>query len=176
MIHLVTGGARSGKSAFVLRLVESNFPEGKILFIATAQAFDAELALRIERHRQERGPRFETWEVPFNLPESLIEARRYAPVVIVDCLTVWMGNLLCAPELSEQGDAWIEGRIADLGRALQAEGSPVFLVTNEVGMGIVPDNALSRRYRDHLGRCNAHVAALADRVDLLVSGLPLRLK
>lgn len=168
MIHLYTGGARAGKSRLAQAEAEALSPTR--LFVATAQPLDDDMAARIARHRADRGPGWETVEEPLALAERLPELSRPAPVLLVDCLTLWMSNLLLAdtPDLDARAEA--------LARALQGCDGHVLLVTNEVGLGIVPDNALARRYQDALGRCNQRVAAIADRVTFVVSGLPLRLK
>lgn len=155
--------------------IEREIPEGPLTYLATAQATDEEMAERIQNHRLERGPRFTTVEEPLSLGSALQASRAQSAGVVVDCLTVWLGNLLwLAP--TEQPDAWIEGQILALEEALREPGCPVWVVTNEVGLGIVPDNALARRYRDLSGRLNQRVAARADRVSLLVCGIPMRVK
>ena len=171
MIHLVTGGARSGKSGWVVRQAEAL--DGPLTFVATAEALDEDMTERIARHRLERSPRWSTHEEPRALA-TLLPTLGGAGVV-VDCLTMWISNLLFANEAGG-GDAAVEAEIDRLVGTLDAVRAPIWLVTNEVGLGIVPGDALSRRYRDLLGRCNQRVAARADHVTLLVSGLPLRLK
>lgn len=174
MIHLITGGARSGKSTFVLQEVERIAPEpATIAFIATARPIDVEMEERIVRHRAERSARFVTIEEPVDLPAALSAGAAHA-AIIVDCLTVWLSNVMFSP--GGEDDAVIEQAIGALVAAVVASPVPVLLVTNEVGMGIVPMNALSRRYRDHLGRCNQRLAAAADRVSLLVAGIPMSVK
>lgn len=161
MIHLVTGGARAGKSRFVVNEVA----DGPVCFVATAEALDAEMGERIVRHRAERPAEWSTIEAPVELPQAIVAAPPGA--VIVDCLTMWVSNLLLR-ERPLPLDELVEALLAREGEA--------WVVTNEVGLGIVPDNPLARRYRDELGRCNQRVAAVADRVSLLVAGLPLRLR
>jgi adenosylcobinamide kinase/adenosylcobinamide-phosphate guanylyltransferase len=179
MIHLVTGGARAGKSGWALaRADERASADSPLAFIATAQALDPEMNARIVRHREERGPRWVTFEEPLDVPERIGGIAREHGAVVLDCLTLWTSNLLFARD-DDAADAWIDGRIAALTVALaeaRGDGGHVIVVTNEVGLGIVPFDPLTRRYRDHLGRCNQAVAAIADRVTLLVSGLPLTLK
>jgi adenosylcobinamide kinase/adenosylcobinamide-phosphate guanylyltransferase len=172
LIHLVTGGARCGKSRFAQVEVES-LPGG-LVFLATAQARDADMQARIARHREERGGRWRSWEEPLDLVGAIrgIDAAGQAPPVLVDCLTMWVANLVFA----DRDDASILAAGEDLALALAARQADTVVVTNEVGWGIVPDNALSRRYRDLLGRCNQSVAARADRVSLMVAGLPVRVR
>jgi adenosylcobinamide kinase/adenosylcobinamide-phosphate guanylyltransferase len=164
-IVLVTGGARSGKSALAERLtLERGRPA---VYIATAEAGDAEMADRIAAHRARRGADWTSLEAPRDLPRALVESDG-APR-LVDCLTLWLSNLILAGEDREAAATALTG-------ALAAQAAPVVLVTNEVGSGIVPDNALARDFRDSAGRLNQRVAAAADEVWLAVSGLPLRLK
>lgn len=165
-VHLLTGGARSGKSRHALRLAEA--VPGTIDFLATAEAGDDDMRERIARHRAERGPRYRTTEAPLAI-EAALAGLAPGGAVIVDCLTLWCANLLFAG----LDDAAMEARFAALPAALAAPGRPVFVVTNEVGLGIVPGDALSRRYRDCLGRLNQEVAARADVVTFMVAGLPM---
>lgn len=161
---LVLGGARSGKSAHAERLIESC--PGPWLYLATAQAFDDEMVARIALHRARRGGPWRTRDVPVALPEALSEAD--GPV-LVDCLTLWLTNLMLAG--TDVGEA-VERLVA----ACAAAPGPLVLVGNEVGLGIVPDNALARRFRDEAGRLHQRLAAIADRVVLTVAGLPLTVK
>lgn len=167
-LTLVLGGARSGKSRHAETLVRAAPPPWT--YIATATADDAEMAERIARHRADRGEGWDTVEVPLDLPEVLGRAAADpAATVLVDCLTLWTGNLMGA---NRDLDA---ARLA-LCRSLRATRGRVVLVANEVGLGIVPDNAMARRFRDAAGRLNQDVAAVADRVVLLAAGLPMTLK
>jgi adenosylcobinamide kinase/adenosylcobinamide-phosphate guanylyltransferase len=161
---LVIGGARSGKSRHAQ--AEAEALPGALVYIATAQAFDDEMTVKIARHQADRGPRWRTVEAPLALAEAIAAA--HGPV-LVDCLTLWASNLL----LSEEDP---EPRIAALLAAIHAAPAPLILVSNEVGMGIVPDNALARRFRDLAGGINQRVAAAVDSVDLAVAGLTLPLK
>jgi adenosylcobinamide kinase/adenosylcobinamide-phosphate guanylyltransferase len=161
---LVLGGARSGKSAYAEGLVESC--PGPWLYLATAQAFDDEMVARIAEHRARRAGPWHTRDVPVALPEAVAEA---AGPVLVDCLTLWLTNLILA-------DADLEAATARLLAACAAAPGPLVLVGNEVGLGIVPDNALARRFRDAAGRLHQRLAAKADRVVLTVAGLPLIVK
>lgn len=170
MIHLVTGGARAGKSRFVL--AEAEACPGPWVYVATAQALDADMARRIARHREERGPGWRTVEAPL-VPEAGLDDRA-AGAVVVDCLTLWVSNLLLGPYAADLDG--LDRRTAALAERLGAETRPVWVVSNEVGLGIVPADALSRAYRDALGRANQAVARVADRVTLMVAGCPLRVK
>jgi adenosylcobinamide kinase/adenosylcobinamide-phosphate guanylyltransferase len=166
-LTLVLGGARSGKSRHAEALIERAAPAA--LYLATAQALDAEMAERIRHHRERRGPRWTTIEEPWALADRLlIEARPERPI-LVDCLTLWLSNLLLA-------ERDVAAAIDGLASALSRLAGPTVLVANEVGLGIVPDNALARAFRDHAGRLNQRVAALADHVVFIAAGLPLVLK
>ncbi|SFG24925.1 adenosylcobinamide kinase /adenosylcobinamide-phosphate guanylyltransferase [Novosphingobium sp. CF614] len=163
----VIGGARSGKSRHAQDRMEA-LP-GKLAFVATAQAFDAEMADRIARHRADRGARWKTFEAPIELPAMIDRAARGADAVLVDCLTLWLSNLMLAGcDVAAATRALIEA----LGRCPV----PLVLVANEVGMGIVPENALARRFRDEAGRLNQRIAAIAAEVVFVAAGLPLALK
>ena len=159
----VLGGARSGKSGFAQRLVEQ-LP-GPYAFIATAEAYDQEMADRIARHRAERGADWETHDAPLDLAGVLRRLPAGQPVLI-DCLTLWLSNhLLADHDLKDQARLLLD--------ALAERTSPTVVVSNEVGLGIVPDNALARRFRDAAGRLNQQVAEQARAVAFLVAGLPL---
>ena len=161
---LVLGGARSGKSAYAERLIEAC--PGPWLYLATAQAFDDEMVDRIAQHRARRAGAWRTRDVPLALPEAVAEAE--GPV-LVDCLTLWLTNLILA-------EADLEAATVRLIAACARAPGPLVLVGNEVGLGIVPDNALARRFRDAAGRLHQRLAAEADRVVLTVAGLPLIVK
>ena len=165
-ITLVLGGARSGKSRYAESLVTA-LPAPWV-YVATATAGDAEMATRIAEHRARRGDNWRVMEVPRDLAGALAAAPAGSPVLI-DCLTLWLSNLMLA-------DADIPVEAGRLDRALAEAREPVVLVANEVGFGIVPDNALARRFRDAQGRLNQQVAARASRVVLMVAGLPLVVK
>ncbi|MET0238605.1 MAG: bifunctional adenosylcobinamide kinase/adenosylcobinamide-phosphate guanylyltransferase [Sphingobium sp.] len=164
---LVLGGARSGKSRIAQERAEA-LP-GTHIYIATAQAHDTEMEDRIARHRADRGPMWETLEVPLDLPAAIRARSGRGHVLLVDCLTLWATNLLL-------GDHDAEAATGDLCAAMQAFDGHVILVANEVGLGIVPDNALARAFRDVAGRMNQHVAAAAEEVLFVAAGLGLRLK
>jgi adenosylcobinamide kinase/adenosylcobinamide-phosphate guanylyltransferase len=160
---LVLGGARSGKSRYAEGLLAHASPR---TYLATAEAGDAEMAERIRRHREQRGSAWITREAPLDLPAAI---RSESGALLVDCLTLWLSNLL-----SEDRD--LDDAAGQLCAAIKRPGGPVVLVSNEVGLGIVPDNALARAFRDHAGRLNQRVAAVADRVLFVAAGLPLALK
>jgi len=164
--HLVLGGARSGKSRHAEALVRA-MPEPWI-YIATAEAHDAEMAERIARHRHDRGPGWRTVEAPRALAAAIAAAPEGAPV-LVDCLTLWLTNVMLAGED-------VEAACRQLTEAVARRRRPLVLVANEVGFGIVPDNALARRFRDHAGLLNQRLAAVVDQVTLVVAGLPLTVK
>ena len=163
---LVLGGARSGKSAYAQAQAEA--VTARPVMIATGQAFDDEMRERIARHRQERGERWRTLEAPLDLAGTLASLTP-GDAAVVDCLTLWLSN-----QMHAQAD--IEAATGGLLAALSACPARVWLVGNEVGQGIVPDNALARRFRDEAGWMHQRLAAAADAVFLIVAGLPLRLK
>ncbi len=166
-VTLVLGGARSGKSALAERLAtESGLAP---VYLATATAGDAEMAARIADHRARRGAAWRTVEEPIDLAVALAREAGDGRVVVVDCLTLWLTNLIL-------GGHDVAGRVADLPATLDRLAGPTILVANEVGLGIVPDNPLARDFRDHAGRLNQRVAAAADRVVFVAAGLPMILK
>jgi len=165
-LTFVLGGARSGKSRHAEELV-SGFPAPWI-YIATAQAFDEEMRERIAHHRDRRGDNWQTLEAPLDLVEVLQDVPDGAPVLI-DCLTLWLTNVML-------GERDVEAECARLADALSRPRGPWFVVSNEVGLGIVPENALARRFRDEAGRLNQVVAAKADSVIFMVAGLPMTVK
>ncbi|MBT8409221.1 MAG: bifunctional adenosylcobinamide kinase/adenosylcobinamide-phosphate guanylyltransferase [Alphaproteobacteria bacterium] len=163
---LVTGGARSGKSVIAERAVQGF--AGNPIYIATAQVHDDEMASRIARHRARRGPEWTTIDAPLDVVSVLTGTDGQGPR-LVDCLTLWLSNLMLG------GQDWQDaGRT--LAKTLPALSSPVVLVTNEVGAGIVPENALAREFRDAAGELNQWIAAVSEEVYLAVSGLPLKVK
>lgn len=166
-ITLVLGGARSGKSRYAEGLVTAS--PGPRVYIATAQIWDAEMADRVARHKEDRGPGWTTVEEPLDLPGALRRHAGSGTSVLVDCLTLWLSNLMMA-------DADVPARSADLLATLAGVEGRVVLVSNEVGLGIVPDNALARRFRDHAGRLHQDIAVVAQRVAFVAAGLPLLLK
>jgi adenosylcobinamide kinase / adenosylcobinamide-phosphate guanylyltransferase len=165
-ITFVLGGARSGKSAYAEKLVTA-LP-APWTYIATAQSFDEEMADRIAEHQARRKPGWVTVNAPLELGAAIRAVPSGQPILI-DCLTLWVTNLM----LGEQSVAQAS---QDLMLALAASHSPVVLVSNEVGFGIVPDNKLAREFRDYAGRLHQHVATWADHVVLIVAGLPMVVK
>lgn len=170
-VVLVTGGARSGKSRFAEARVGALAP-APWLYVATAQAGDDEMRARISRHQRERDPRFVTVEAPRDPAAAIASRAGSHGAVLLDCVTLFLSNLLCG---GADDDA-ILAAVDELGRAAVQAESPVVLVTNEVGQGIVPESPLGRRFRDLAGFANARLAAVADEVVLCACGLPLRLK
>lgn len=164
---LVLGGARSGKSRHAQTLAET--AGGDRVFIATAQAYDAEMDARIAQHQADRDGSWRTVEAPIDLPGAVREHGDAGRVLLVDCLTLWLSNLLLGDaDLDAAGDALV--------KAVTAVPGTVILVSNEVGFGIVPDNALARRFRDAAGRLNQRMAGACDATDLVVAGIPLRIR
>lgn len=171
-VTLVLGGARSGKSTHAEKLVTGTLHGGAprpAVYVATAEAGDVEMATRIMAHRARRGTAWSTLEEPLKLAETLEAAGTRGQPILVDCLTLWLSNLMHAgADLDEAAD--------DLVRALDDCPVPVVMVSNEVGLGIVPETPLGRSFRDAQGRLNMRMAARADRVILMAAGLPLTMK
>jgi adenosylcobinamide kinase / adenosylcobinamide-phosphate guanylyltransferase len=164
-ITLILGGARSGKSRFAEELIENTGTPG--LYLATAEPLDDEMCARVAAHRAQRGATWTTVEEPLELV-NIVLAERTRPVLI-DCLTLWLSNLMGAKR-----DIGFETE--RLFSVLPKARTPVVMVANEVGLGIVPDNAMARDFRDHAGRLNQGIARLAQRVVFMAAGLPLALK
>jgi adenosylcobinamide kinase / adenosylcobinamide-phosphate guanylyltransferase len=164
---LVLGGARSGKSAYAQELAEATARER--LFLATAEARDSEMAARIARHRADRGEGWTTLEEPLALVEALAAHARPGRVVLVDCLTLWLSNLMAASRT-------VDDEVGRLAAAIRALEGPVIFVSNEVGLGIVPENALAREFRDGQGRANREAARASDVVVWVAAGLPTLIK
>jgi len=166
MLTFVIGGARSGKSALAERVVRAT--KGRPVYIATAEAWDDEMRARIARHRDDRGAGWHTVEAPRDLPGALAGIAG-TDAVLIDCATLWLSNqMLAESDLPQVTEDWLA--------ALAACPAPVVIVSNEVGQGIVPDNALARRFRDEQGRLNQQLAARANCVVTVIAGLPLVLK
>lgn len=166
-VTLILGGARSGKSRFAEQLLD-RVPRNRA-YLATSEIFDDEMAERVRLHRAQRGENWRTVEEPLAMAEALVKETDRGDAILVDCLTLWLSNLMGA-------NRDIAAETAQLVACLPQLGGPVVFVSNEVGLGIVPDNALARQFRDHAGRLNQAVAAAADQVFFIAAGLPLRLK
>jgi adenosylcobinamide kinase / adenosylcobinamide-phosphate guanylyltransferase len=169
-VALVLGGARSGKSRYGLGLA-GHFPAPR-LFVATCEPRDAEMEARIEAHQRERGSDWTTREIPLELAPALVAARDHFGVVVVDCLTMWVTNLL----LREDGPGRVQSACESLAGTLAHATTPTILISNEVGWGIVPDNPLGRKFRDQAGWLHQRLAQVADLVVLVVAGVPLLVK
>lgn len=176
-IILVTGGARSGKSSFAERYVKENGTN--IAYIATSQIYDEEMAFRVKLHKQRRPSSWDTFEAPFNAHEVIAENGDKYDFFLFDCMTIYISNLLCSYDNIDDFDAIYENICTQVERLIEAvrrSNSTVVFVTNEVGSGIVPDNRLSREYRDLAGLSNQMMARAADKVYLVVSGIPVDIK
>ena len=164
---LVLGGARSGKSAYALEVAEASSAER--LYVATATAGDEEMAARIARHQADRGRGWTTLEEPLEVARALQAEARPGRAIVVDCLTLWLANLMLAKRDPEPAVAGLAAMVAALA-------GPAILVSNEVGMGIVPNHKLGREFRDWQGRANGEIARVCDAVVFVAAGLPLQLK
>jgi adenosylcobinamide kinase / adenosylcobinamide-phosphate guanylyltransferase len=164
---LVLGGARSGKSAYAEMVAEES--HGQLIYIATAEPRDEEMDDRVRLHRERRGPRWTTHEEPIELLKLLQEVAHHESFILVDCLTLWLSNLMFA-------ERDIERESQLLALHLPSLAGQICFVSNEVGQGIVPDNKLARDFRDHAGRLNQAIAAACERVVFITAGLPLQLK
>ena len=167
----VLGGARSGKSVFAEKLAlgigEAN--SSKCLYIATSQIWDEEMRARVDIHKERRSAEWETIEVPLELPDALIEHAEKECAILVDCLTLWVTNLMMEErDINAAGD--------ELVNAISSINTPIIFVSNEVGQGIVPDNKMARDFRDHAGILHQKLAAVVDEVYFITAGLPTKLK
>lgn len=173
MITLILGGARAGKSRRALTLAGD---QRSVVFVATAQTFDDEMNDRILIHRAERPAEWQTVEAPIDVADAV---RSISPssIVIIDCVTLWVSNILLRDEADpRRAQESVDAHVVSLIDVLRQRRAPSYLVSNEVGLGIVPATPLGRQYRDLLGRANARLAGAAHHVELLVAGLPLVLK
>ena len=169
-IIFIIGGARSGKSAFAEKLATSL--TGKRAYIATAQALDPEMAARIEKHRKQRGASWDTYEEPLAIADLLKKLSSSYDVVLLDCLTLWLSNTMAHTD----GDDAVATRSDELVEAIRAFKGTCIVVSNEVGLGIVPDNPLARKFRDLAGTLNQKVAQAADEAYFTASGIPMKIK
>ena len=164
-VHLVLGGARSGKSRHAL--AAGSRLQGPHIFIATAQAYDSEMTERIQKHREERDGHWRTVESPIGLAHTI--ASLDEGTILIDCCTLWLSNVMLAErDISSETAALID--------SITCATADIVLVSNEVGSGIVPETKLGRDFRDEQGRLNQRLAEIADTVELVVAGIPLRLK
>ena len=163
---LVTGGARSGKSVFAEKRTKQL--GSSLIYIATSEVIDSEMKKRVEEHQARRGSEWQTLHAPINLTEALIETDGKGPC-LVDCLTFWLNNLIFH-------DEDIDAAKKELITVLNERSDPVVLVTNEIGSGIIPENALARRFLDEAGRLNQTISQIADEVYVSISGIPLQIK
>ncbi len=171
--HLILGGARSGKSAYAERCASAL--ELPVTYIATAQVYDDEFAKRVEHHKTRRPPYWGLVEAPFNLGKTLLDNDAPDTCLIVDCLTLWLAQCICPDCDKPERLDWQAEKQALLAALPQLQAT-VFLVSNEVGMGIVPLGEINRQFQDEQGRLNQQVAAIADQVSFIAAGLPLTLK
>jgi adenosylcobinamide kinase/adenosylcobinamide-phosphate guanylyltransferase len=168
-ILLITGGSRSGKSRYALNYASHYKKKG---FIATAIAFDKEMEERIKAHQKERGDTYITVEEPYNIAKSITSISTQVDVIVIDCLTVWLGNLL--HRYGEETEKFAE--IENFEKKLPNARCDIIIVTNEIGMGIIPHNALARKFSNIAGSLNQRVAKISDKVVFMVSGIPMIIK
>ncbi|MBI4687312.1 MAG: bifunctional adenosylcobinamide kinase/adenosylcobinamide-phosphate guanylyltransferase [Nitrospirae bacterium] len=166
-ITFIIGGARSGKSSFAMK--EASKLKGRKAYIATAQAHDEEMKERIEKHKQQRDEGWDTYEEPLNIVSLINNIQHKYNVILIDCLTLWLSNLM-------HKGVDVSKEIESLISSLVTRHSSLFIVSNEVGMGIVPENKLAREFRDLAGFLNQRMAEIADEVYLVAAGIPVRIK
>jgi adenosylcobinamide kinase/adenosylcobinamide-phosphate guanylyltransferase len=171
-LTLITGGSRSGKSTYAVMLATAGAAAARRYFIATAEALDDEMRARIAHHQATRSPEFSTVEEPVDLAATIAALHARADVAVLDCLTLWISNLIGRGFDDDE----ILAQAGALTAALRRAPFPIIVVTDEVGSGIVPDNPIARRFRDLLGWTNQKIARVADQVLLMAAGYPLRLK
>ena len=171
MITVVTGGIKSGKSSWAQKRGESI--SGNRAFIATALALDEEIRQRIKKHQSDRSDKWTTWEEAVEIVPLLEDLTTRFEVVLLDCLTMWISNLLTVYNFSSE---LVKQKSDDLTACLSNKNTQIILVTNEVGMGIIPSDPLSRAFQGHLGRLNREVASVANELYMMVSGVPLQIK
>ncbi len=169
--YLIVGGAKSGKSCYAQALAES-YPAPR-LFIATAEPFDEEMKEKIKIHKSQRGESWETIEEPLEIEKTIRENGNKFPVILLDCITLWISNLILRKDLTVSD---FKARLRDLKLAIRDASATVIVVSNEVGMGIVPESAVSRKFREFAGLANQQLAMVSDKVVLCVAGLAIFLK
>ena len=168
-IVLVLGGARSGKSTYAQKLAEQEW--ARPLYLAPAETFDQEMVERVKLHREQRGPKWGCVEEPLDVARVILGTTPPRDGILLDCATIWLTNVLL-----KEGEAAVKTRRQELLAALQASPCNVIIVSNEGGMGIVPDSALGRTFRDLQGWLNQELAAIADSVYFVIAGLPMKIK
>ncbi len=167
-ITIVLGGARSGKSYYAL--AEASQIKGKKAFIATAEALDDEMHIRIENHKKERGSDWDTYEEPLHIAPIIDRIKGAYNVILIDCLTLWVSNIMHAGfDIAEETEKLVSAISI-------AHPAPLYIISNEVGLGLVPESPLGRAYRDNLGHVNRQVAQAATDVIFMVAGIPLKVK
>jgi len=166
----ITGGCRSGKSRFALNYANKHF--SKKLYLATSEVLDEEMVLRVENHKKMRGPEWKTIEEPIKIVDKINEYEDKVEVILLDCITLWLSNLL----MRQNSDVKIMNEVGRLIDTMKHSSTSLIIVTNEVGMGIVPTEPLGRRFRDLSGTANQKLAEVADTVIFMVSGIPVLLK
>ena len=172
-IVLITGGCRSGKSGYALKIAEGINTDRKV-FIATCVPHDREMKQRVENHQKERNESWDTVEVPVNLPEAIVKNSSVKNVILVDCLTLWINNLMLENKIDNQEK--IIPYLDNLIRSLDYSEGTVILVSNEVGTGIVPENKMARLFRDLAGLVNQKIALCSNKVIWMVAGIPVHIK
>lgn len=176
-IIFITGGARSGKSAFALK--EASMISGKKVYLATAHALDDEMRQRIEEHRRKRGDEWITYEEPLKIDDVIKKIEGKYSVIVIDCLTLWLSNLMYSNlNIKEEIESLVDVLKNSELRSLRKQGlnSELVIISNEVGMGIVPENELARKFRDFAGTMNQKIAEISDEVYMVVTGLPIKIK
>ncbi|GAB7563845.1 bifunctional adenosylcobinamide kinase/adenosylcobinamide-phosphate guanylyltransferase [Methylobacillus methanolivorans] len=171
--HLILGGARSGKSAYAEKIAQESGLE--VVYIATAQVYDDEFGKRVDQHQQRRPSHWQTVEVPHQLAATLQQQAAPGRCLLVDCLTLWLAQCICPECAPPEGVDWTHER-AILLETLPGLPGKILLVSNEVGMGIVPLGEINRQFQDEAGRLNQAVAAICNKVSFIAAGLPLQLK
>jgi len=169
-IKFVLGGCRSGKSRYALDYANKHWQ--KKFFIATCEPLDNEMKSRILNHKKERGPDWETKECPVDIDKMIEKLSSQKGGILLDCVTLWINNLMCL----SMDETQIQKKVDTLIKVLQNKNCPILIVSNEVGMGIVPENGMARVYRDHVGYANQKIASISDQVILMVAGIPHQIK
>jgi len=170
-IQFVLGGCRSGKSKYALTYANTHWQPPKC-FLATSEPLDHEMHDRIANHQKERGPDWHTIESPINICDTIQNDAHHYSGMLLDCITLWISNLMCR----DMDEVFIKQQISLFLDVLQNIHCPIIIVSNEVGLGIVPDNAMARFYRDLVGSTNQQIAAISDRVVFMVAGIPMTVK